>query len=66
MSYVDFQDEEQLEMASSAVFIEEQYGHLIDAVLVKEELYSACSQLKVILEKLNTDSFWVPVSWVRS
>nr|XP_056719351.1 MAGUK p55 subfamily member 3 [Euleptes europaea] len=58
-------DEEQLEMANSAAFIEEQYGHFIDTVLVKEDLHSACSQLKTILEKLNTDSFWVPVSWVR-
>ncbi|XP_077773507.1 MAGUK p55 subfamily member 3 isoform X1 [Podarcis muralis] len=58
-------DEEQQEMLSSAAFIEEQYGHLIDTVLVKEDLQSACSQLKAILEKLNTDSFWVPVSWVR-
>ncbi|CAI5790084.1 Hypothetical predicted protein [Podarcis lilfordi] len=58
-------DEEQQEMLSSAAFIEEQYGHLIDTVLVKEDLQSACSQLKTILEKLSTDSFWVPVSWVR-
>ncbi|XP_033026364.1 MAGUK p55 subfamily member 3 isoform X1 [Lacerta agilis] len=58
-------DDEQQEMLSSAAFIEEQYGHLIDTVLVKEDLQSACSQLKTILEKLNTDSFWVPASWVR-
>ncbi|XP_054850674.1 MAGUK p55 subfamily member 3 [Eublepharis macularius] len=58
-------DEEQIEMANSAAFIEEQYGHFIDTVLVKEDLHSASSQLKTILEKLNTDSFWVPVSWVR-
>ncbi|KAJ7313719.1 hypothetical protein JRQ81_005356 [Phrynocephalus forsythii] len=58
-------DEEQQEMVDSAAFIEEQYGHLIDTVLVKEDLPSACNQLKAILEKLSTDSFWVPVSWVR-
>ncbi|KAM6450931.1 MAGUK p55 subfamily member 3 isoform 5-T7 [Liasis olivaceus] len=58
-------DEEQQEMVNSAAFIEEQYGHLIDTVLVKEDLHSACSQLKTILEKLNTDCFWVPVSWVK-
>ncbi|KAM3821427.1 MAGUK p55 subfamily member 3 [Vipera latastei] len=58
-------DEEQQEMVNSAAFIEEQYGHLIDTVLVKEDLQSACSQLKTILEKLNTDCFWVPVSWVK-
>ena len=52
-------------MVNSAAFIEEQYGHLIDSVLVKEDLPSACNQLKAILEKLSTDSFWVPISWVR-
>ncbi|KAM6333686.1 MAGUK p55 subfamily member 3 isoform 1-T1 [Alca torda] len=60
------QDEEQQEIINSAAFIEERYGHLIDAVLVKEDLQSACNQLKTVLEKLNKDSFWVPVSWVRS
>ncbi|KAJ6654818.1 hypothetical protein lerEdw1_006507 [Lerista edwardsae] len=59
-------DEEQQEMVNSAAFIEDQYGHLIDTVLVKQDLHSACNQLRTILEKLNTDSFWVPVSWVRS
>ncbi|KAM6312012.1 MAGUK p55 subfamily member 3 isoform 1-T1 [Podargus strigoides] len=59
------QDEEQQEIINSAAFIEEQYGHLIDTVLVKEDLQSACNQLKTVLEKLNKDSFWIPVSWVR-
>ncbi|KFV78986.1 MAGUK p55 subfamily member 3, partial [Struthio camelus australis] len=60
------QDEEQQEIINSAAFIEEQYGHLIDTVLVKEDLQSACNQLKTVLEKLNKDSFWVPINWVRS
>ncbi|XP_068023094.1 MAGUK p55 subfamily member 3 isoform X4 [Melanerpes formicivorus] len=60
------QDEEQQEIIHSAAFIEEQYGHLIDTVLVKEDLQSACNQLKSVLEKLNKDAFWVPVNWVRS
>ncbi|XP_071584608.1 MAGUK p55 subfamily member 3 isoform X2 [Heliangelus exortis] len=59
-------DEEQQEIINSAAFIEEQYGHLIDTVLVKEDLQSACAQLRALLEKLSKDSFWVPVSWVRS
>ncbi|NWW35525.1 MPP3 protein, partial [Panurus biarmicus] len=58
-------DEEQQEIINSAAFIEEQYGHLIDTVLVKEDLQSACNELKSVLDKLNKDSFWVPVSWVR-
>lgn len=59
-------DEEQQEILNSAAFIEEQYGHLIDTVLVKEDLQSAYNELKTVLDKLNKDSFWVPVSWVRS
>ncbi|XP_042692403.1 MAGUK p55 subfamily member 3 isoform X2 [Centrocercus urophasianus] len=59
-------DEEQQEIMNSAAFIEEHYGHLIDTTLVKEDLQSACNQLKTVLDKLNKDSFWVPVSWVRS
>ncbi|XP_074834832.1 MAGUK p55 subfamily member 3 isoform X5 [Carettochelys insculpta] len=58
--------EEQQDIINSAAFIEEQYGHLIDTVLLKEDLQSACYQLKALLEKLKEDSFWVPVSWVRS
>ncbi|XP_029428097.1 MAGUK p55 subfamily member 3 [Rhinatrema bivittatum] len=58
-------DEEQ-EMYNSAAHIEQQYGHLIDTALVREELQSTYNQLKVILEKLRKDSFWVPVHWVKS
>ncbi|XP_070339420.1 MAGUK p55 subfamily member 3 isoform X2 [Equus asinus] len=58
-------DEEQQEMVASAAFIEQHYGHLVDAVLVKEDLQSAHSQLRVLLEKLSQDSHWVPISWVR-
>lgn len=58
-------DEEQQEMAISATFIDECYGHLVDAVLVKEDLQGAHSQLRVLLDKLNKDTHWVPVSWVR-
>ncbi|KAM5213024.1 MAGUK p55 subfamily member 3 isoform 6-T8 [Hipposideros larvatus] len=58
-------DEEQQEMAASAAFIDQHYGHLVDAVLVKEDLQSAHSQLRGLLEKLSKDTHWVPISWVR-
>uniref|UniRef100_A0A2K6U3F8 MAGUK p55 scaffold protein 3 n=1 Tax=Saimiri boliviensis boliviensis TaxID=39432 RepID=A0A2K6U3F8_SAIBB len=58
-------DEQQQEMAASAAFIDQHYGHLVDAVLVKEDLQGAYSQLIVVLEKLSKDTHWVPVSWVR-
>uniref|UniRef100_A0A8P0SJ39 MAGUK p55 scaffold protein 3 n=2 Tax=Canis lupus familiaris TaxID=9615 RepID=A0A8P0SJ39_CANLF len=58
-------DEEQQEMAASAAFIDQYYGHLVDSVLVKQDLQSAHSQLRVLLEKLSKDTHWVPVSWVR-
>ncbi|XP_055982810.1 MAGUK p55 subfamily member 3 isoform X2 [Sorex fumeus] len=58
-------DEEQQEMAASAAFIEQHYGHLLDAVLVREDLQATHSQLRALLEKLSKDTYWVPVSWVR-
>ncbi|XP_004468070.4 MAGUK p55 subfamily member 3 isoform X2 [Dasypus novemcinctus] len=58
-------DDEQQEMATSAAFLEQHYGHLADAVLVREDLQGACSQLTVLLDKLSKDTHWVPVSWVR-
>ncbi|XP_016057604.1 PREDICTED: MAGUK p55 subfamily member 3 [Miniopterus natalensis] len=58
-------DEEQREMSASAAFIDQHYGHLVDAVLVRQDLQSACSQLRGLVERLSKDTHWVPVSWVR-
>nr|KAF6296343.1 membrane palmitoylated protein 3 [Myotis myotis] len=58
-------DEEQREMSASAAFIDQHYGHLVDAVLVREDLQSAYSQLRALLESLSKDTHWVPISWVR-
>nr|XP_045014693.1 MAGUK p55 subfamily member 3 isoform X1 [Jaculus jaculus] len=58
-------EEQQQEMAASAAFIDQHYGHLVDTVLVREDLQGVCSQLRAVLEKLSRDTHWVPVSWVR-
>lgn len=58
-------DTEQQDMAASAAYVEQRYGHLVDAVLVREDLQGACTQLRALLERLGTDAHWVPVSWVR-
>ncbi|EPQ13595.1 MAGUK p55 subfamily member 3 [Myotis brandtii] len=58
-------DEEQREMSASAAFIDQHYGHLVDAVLVRADLQSAYSQLRALLENLSKDTHWVPISWVR-
>ncbi|KAM8725118.1 MAGUK p55 subfamily member 3 isoform 2-T2 [Acanthopagrus schlegelii] len=59
-------DEDLQEMRQSAIQIDQQYGHLVDRVLIKEDSASACAELRGILERLERESFWVPVSWVRS
>lgn len=59
------QDEDLQEMRQSAVQIDQQYGHLVDRVLIKEDSASACAELRGILENLERESFWVPVCWVR-
>ncbi|KAM4598678.1 MAGUK p55 subfamily member 3-like [Polymixia lowei] len=59
-------DEDLQEMRQSAVQTDQQYGHLVDRVLVKEDTASACAELRSILERLERETFWVPVSWVRT
>uniref|UniRef100_A0A3P9D9T3 MAGUK p55 scaffold protein 3 n=1 Tax=Maylandia zebra TaxID=106582 RepID=A0A3P9D9T3_9CICH len=54
------------EMRQSAIQIDQQYGHLVDRVLIKEDSASACAELRGILERLERESFWVPLSWVRT
>ncbi|XP_029946012.1 MAGUK p55 subfamily member 3 isoform X3 [Salarias fasciatus] len=59
-------DEDLQEMRQSAIQIDQQYGHLVDRVLIKEDSASACTELRGILERLERESFWVPLSWVRT
>uniref|UniRef100_UPI0037E858EC MAGUK p55 subfamily member 3 n=1 Tax=Semicossyphus pulcher TaxID=241346 RepID=UPI0037E858EC len=59
-------DEDLQEMRQSAIQIDQQYGHLVDRVLIKEDSASACAELRGILERLERESFWVPVCWVRT
>uniref|UniRef100_W5KK05 MAGUK p55 scaffold protein 3 n=1 Tax=Astyanax mexicanus TaxID=7994 RepID=W5KK05_ASTMX len=53
------------EMRHSAEQMEQQYSHLVDWILVKEDSASACVELRHILERLEREPQWVPVSWVR-
>uniref|UniRef100_A0A8C6MIH9 MAGUK p55 scaffold protein 3 n=1 Tax=Nothobranchius furzeri TaxID=105023 RepID=A0A8C6MIH9_NOTFU len=68
MCIVDVQpeDEDLQEMRQSAIQIDQQYGHLVDRVLIKEDSASACAELRGVLERLERESFWVPLSWVRT
>lgn len=61
-----FQEEELQEMRLSAQQIDQQYGHLVDRVLIKEDTASACAELRSILERLERETFWVPMSWVKA
>ncbi|XP_061605619.1 MAGUK p55 subfamily member 3 isoform X4 [Phyllopteryx taeniolatus] len=59
-------DEDLQEMRQSAIHMDQQYGHLVDRVLIKEDSASACTELQSILERLEHECFWVPLSWVRT
>ncbi|KAK3529005.1 hypothetical protein QTP70_014399, partial [Hemibagrus guttatus] len=59
-------EEELQEMHHSAEQLEQQYGHLVDRALVKEDSTSTCAELRSILERLEREPQWVPVSWVRT
>ena len=53
-------------MKQSAERMDECYGPWVDYVLVKEDPVSALAELQVVLERVQVERQWVPVSWVRS
>ncbi|KAJ8253788.1 hypothetical protein COCON_G00204000 [Conger conger] len=59
-------DEEIEEIQQSAQQIDQQYGHLVDRVLVRGDVASTSAELQCILDRLEREAFWVPVSWVRT
>ncbi|XP_049600048.1 MAGUK p55 subfamily member 3 isoform X1 [Syngnathus scovelli] len=59
-------DEDLQEMRQSALQMDQQYGHLVDRLLIKEDSASACAELQSILERLERECFWVPLSWLRT
>ncbi|XP_052346717.1 MAGUK p55 subfamily member 3-like isoform X2 [Oncorhynchus keta] len=59
-------DEDLQEMRQSAQQMDQRYGHLVDRVLIKEDSASACTELRGILERLERETFWVPLCWVRT
>ncbi|XP_028423190.1 MAGUK p55 subfamily member 3 isoform X1 [Perca flavescens] len=54
------------EMKQSAEQMDKCYGPWVDYVLVKEDPVSALAELQVVLERVQVERQWVPVSWVRS
>ncbi|XP_037611185.1 MAGUK p55 subfamily member 3-like isoform X3 [Sebastes umbrosus] len=54
------------DMKQSAEQMDECYGPWVDYVLVKEDPVSALAELQVVLERVQMERQWVPVSWVRS
>ncbi|KAM7036023.1 MAGUK p55 subfamily member 7 isoform X3 [Melospiza melodia melodia] len=61
-----FTEEDFHEMIKSAHMMESQYGHLFDKVIVNDDLATAYSELKTTFDRLETETFWVPVSWLHS
>uniref|UniRef100_G3NUY0 MAGUK p55 scaffold protein 3b n=1 Tax=Gasterosteus aculeatus aculeatus TaxID=481459 RepID=G3NUY0_GASAC len=51
------------EMKQSAEQIDACYSSWVDYVLMKEDPVSALAELQVVLERVQTERQWVPVSW---
>ncbi|XP_056152740.1 MAGUK p55 subfamily member 3-like [Lampris incognitus] len=58
-------EEDLQEMRQSAEQMDERYGHWVDYTLVKEDPVSALVELQAVLERVQVEPHWVPVSWVR-
>ncbi|KAK7919607.1 hypothetical protein WMY93_010891 [Mugilogobius chulae] len=63
---VGITEEDLMDMQQSADLIDECYGHWVDYVLVKEDAVSALIELQVVMERVQKEPQWVPVSWLRS
>ncbi|XP_061665416.1 MAGUK p55 subfamily member 3-like isoform X4 [Syngnathoides biaculeatus] len=54
------------DMRQSAERLEQNYGHWLDYVLVKEEPPGAVAELQAVLERLRREPQWVPASWMQT
>lgn len=66
MTFLTDQEDDLHEMKQSAEQIDACYSSWVDYVLMKEDPVSALAELQVVLERVQTERQWVPVSWVRS
>ncbi|XP_036375435.1 MAGUK p55 subfamily member 7-like [Megalops cyprinoides] len=58
-----FSEEDFEEMIVSAQVMETQYGHLFDRVIVNDDLATAFRELRSALEKVESETQWVPRHW---
>ncbi|XP_071757274.1 MAGUK p55 subfamily member 3-like isoform X1 [Centroberyx gerrardi] len=63
---VGITEEDLQEMMQSSERVDERYGHWVDYVLVKEDPVSALAELQAVLQRVEVESHWVPVCWVRT
>ncbi|XP_031416201.1 MAGUK p55 subfamily member 7-like [Clupea harengus] len=56
----DFED-----MIASAHAMESQYGHLVEEVIVNDDLALAFTELKNALRKIEKEPQWIPVAWAQ-
>nr|XP_048316893.1 MAGUK p55 subfamily member 7 isoform X1 [Myodes glareolus]XP_048316894.1 MAGUK p55 subfamily member 7 isoform X1 [Myodes glareolus] len=61
-----FTEEDFQEMIKSAQIMESQYGHLFDKIIINDDLTIAFNELKTTFDRLESDTHWVPVSWLHS
>lgn len=50
-------------MIASAHAMETQYGHLVELVVVNDDLALAFTQLRDALERLQKEPQWIPAVW---
>ena len=63
--FLDFQDSELREMVDKAREMEETYGHYFDKTIVNTDLERTFDELRLAIEKLDTEAQWVPAFWVN-
>ncbi|XP_072300090.1 MAGUK p55 subfamily member 4-like [Eucyclogobius newberryi] len=60
-----FTEEDFVELEETSKLIEVKYRQYFDSVLVNENLHESCLQLCSIVQHVQDQELWVPVSWTR-
>lgn len=60
------QEDDFVEVEEASQLMEAQYRQFIDRVLVNDDLQDACMQLCSIIQEVQEEPQWTPVSWSQN
>lgn len=60
------QEDDFVEVEEASQLMEAKYRQFIDRILVNDDLQDACRQLCSIIQEVQEEAQWTPVSWSQN